>query len=188
MFGLAAAVGLLLLVIFVIRRRRIAVGAALNVVGTSRHAGYATYDVFVSHSTKDRDTAMAVCKGLEVRGLRCWIAPRDVRPGASYDEAIVDAIHSSGALVLVLTSNSNASQEVAREVRIAIDAGSTVIPFRVEDVPLSGALRYHLVRAQWLDALTRPLDGHLDALAAAIAKWSANGSGEEAKASGSSAV
>jgi hypothetical protein len=39
----------------------------------------ATSDVFVSYASQDAPTANAVVAALEHRGLKCWIAPRDVR-------------------------------------------------------------------------------------------------------------
>jgi TIR domain len=33
--------------------------------------------VFISHSSKDRATADAICTHLESAGIKCWIAPRD---------------------------------------------------------------------------------------------------------------
>ena len=36
------------------------------------------HDVFVSYSHHDKAQADAVCATLEAKGIRCWIAPRDV--------------------------------------------------------------------------------------------------------------
>ena len=49
------------------------------------------HDVFVSYSQKDKATADAAVARLEQDGSRCWIAPRDILPGTSWGEAIVDA-------------------------------------------------------------------------------------------------
>ncbi|WP_179468215.1 TIR domain-containing protein [Mycolicibacterium vinylchloridicum] len=38
------------------------------------------HDVFISHSSLDEPAADAVCAELEARGIRCWTAPRDIRP------------------------------------------------------------------------------------------------------------
>lgn len=38
------------------------------------------YDIFVSYSSKDKPVADAVVAGLEQKGIRCWIAPRDLTP------------------------------------------------------------------------------------------------------------
>ena len=48
--------------------------------------------LFISHANDDQAIALEVCALLERQGIRCWIAPRDVAPGAVWDEAIVDAI------------------------------------------------------------------------------------------------
>lgn len=39
-----------------------------------------SYDIFISYSSRDA-LPHRVCSELEARGLRCWIAPRDIRPG-----------------------------------------------------------------------------------------------------------
>ena len=39
------------------------------------------HDVFISYSAKDKTTADGVCATLEAKGIRCWIAPRDILPG-----------------------------------------------------------------------------------------------------------
>ena len=38
------------------------------------------HDVFISHSSKDKPIADAICANLEGTGIRCWIAPRDIAP------------------------------------------------------------------------------------------------------------
>lgn len=42
------------------------------------------HDVFISHSSKDKSVADAVCSMLEQHRVRCWIAPRNVIPGKNY--------------------------------------------------------------------------------------------------------
>ena len=50
------------------------------------------HDVFISYSSQDKPVADAVCAGLEAAKIRCWIAPRDVRPGMDYASEIIEAI------------------------------------------------------------------------------------------------
>ena len=64
-------------------------------------------DVFVSYSTRDKAAADAVCASLEINGLRCWIAPRDIVPGMDWGEAIIDAMNTSRVMVLVFSSHAN---------------------------------------------------------------------------------
>jgi len=65
------------------------------------------HDAFISYSSKDKPAADAVCATLESRGIRCWIAPRDVLPGEEYAAALVNAIHESRLLVLVFSAGAN---------------------------------------------------------------------------------
>ena len=41
-------------------------------------------DVFISHSSIDKELADKVCETLEARSLKCWIAPRDIMPGSEW--------------------------------------------------------------------------------------------------------
>jgi ankyrin repeat protein len=126
------------------------------------------HDVFISYSSKDKSVADATCAVLEARGIRCWMAPRDILPGSEWGAAIIGAIASAKVMVLIYTSSSNASPQVRREVERAVARGLHVIPFRVEDVPMSPALEYFISTPHWLDALSPPLERHLDQLSKII--------------------
>jgi hypothetical protein len=127
-----------------------------------------SHEVFISYATEDKPIADAVCAHLEAKRVRCWIAPRDVFPGLPYAEAISEALAASRLLVLVLSSHSNASQQVAREVEAAVAEGFPVIPLRVENVQPSKSMAYFIKSVHWLDALTPPLEHHLRTLADTI--------------------
>ena len=121
-------------------------------------------DVFISYASGDKQTADAIVAALEARDLRCWIAPRDVAPGSNYAEALIQAINQSRLMVLVFSSKSNESPQVMREVERAASKGIPILPFRIEDLPLSPGMEYFISSAQWLDALTPPLERHLKRL------------------------
>jgi hypothetical protein len=123
------------------------------------------HDVFISYSVPDKAVADAVCATLESRKIRCWIAPRDVLPGMSYAEALIDALNRSSIFVLVFSGSSNNSPQVMREVERAVNKGIPIIPFRIEDVTPSKAMEYFLSTPHWLDAMTPPLEKHLHRLA-----------------------
>jgi hypothetical protein len=126
------------------------------------------HDVFISYSSHDKPIADAICATLEAKKIRCWIAPRDVLPGMPYGEALSDAIASSRALVVVLSAHSNESPHVMREVEGAIHKGAAILPFRIENVQPSKSLDFFLKSIHWLDALTPPLEKHLETLAETV--------------------
>jgi hypothetical protein len=136
------------------------------------------HDVFISYSARNKTTADAVCAMLEAHGIRCWIAPRDVLPGANWAGAIIEAIHQSRVLVLIFSAESNRSQQVMRELERAVSAGIPIVPFRIEDVVPSHAMEYYLGSHHWLDAITPPMQRHLERLAETLTKLLGEDGGE----------
>jgi hypothetical protein len=125
-------------------------------------------DVFVSYSSRDKPVADALVATLEKAQLRCWYAPRDIRPGKVYGDAILDGLRNSRALVVIVSASSIASQQVLREVERAVHYGLTVVPFRIEDIKMTGSMEFFLSVPHWLDALTPPLESHLTRLVEAV--------------------
>jgi TIR domain len=126
------------------------------------------HDVFISHSAEDKPAADAVCAILEKNGVRCWIAPRDMTPGADWGESIVNAIRKSRILLLVFSTNANKSKQIKREVEIAADGSVTIVPLRIENTLPTESFKYFLGNIHWLDALTPPLEKHLEEVAAKV--------------------
>lgn len=126
------------------------------------------FDVFISYPHQDKAVADAACAKLEAEGIRCWIAPRDIPPSAEWAASIVEAINNCRVMVVVFSSHSNQSKQVHREVQRAFDSEKPVIPFRIEDVMPEGALAYYMPSVHWLDALTPPVEEHLEELAAKV--------------------
>lgn len=123
-----------------------------------------SHDVFISYSSHDQSTAHAVCAGLEGVGVRCWIAPRDIPAGRTYAGEIVASIKTARVMVVIFSSHSNGSANVMREVERAIHAGATILPFRIENVNPTKDMEYFLSVPHWLDALTPPLETHIERL------------------------
>jgi hypothetical protein len=126
------------------------------------------HDLFISHSAKDKVMADAACAALENGGVRCWIAPRDVQPGRSFAGEITRAIQQSKVMVLIFSAHSNNSEQVLREVQLAVSAHLHILQFRIEDIRPNDDLTYFLSTPHWLDALTPPLENHLQRLVAAV--------------------
>ena len=126
------------------------------------------HDAFISYSSHDKAVADAACALLESRGIRCWIAPRDVTPGMDWGSEIIDAINGARVMVLVYSASANESGQIRREVERGVHKGIPIVPFRIEDVPMSKSLEYFISAQHWLDALTPPLEQHLDYLARTV--------------------
>jgi TolB-like protein/tetratricopeptide (TPR) repeat protein len=133
-------------------------------------AGAASRTVFLSYASPDAAVANQVCQFLESHGVPCWMAPRDVKPGAAYADAIVRAINEAGALVLVLSASAMASEHVSREVERAASKHKPVVAFRVDTARLSAELEYFLSRSQWIDVPALGMAGALVKLVEAVGK------------------
>lgn len=122
------------------------------------------HDVFISHSSKDKAIADAVCAALEASKIRCWIAPRDILPGEKWAGAITKAISGSRITVLIFSKNSNDSEDVLNELLLARDAGIIIIPLKIGDVHPNGDMEYYLKRTHWLDAIDPPTEKQIQKL------------------------
>jgi TolB-like protein len=125
-------------------------------------------DVFISYASADKAAAEAMCNALERGGVKCWIAPHDVTPGAFYADEIVNAINSTRILVVVLSASSAGSQHVLREVERASSKRRPLVAFRLDGTPLPTGLEYFLSASHWLDASAAPTERAFPALVDAV--------------------
>ena len=113
-----------------------------------------SYDVFISHSARDRAVAEAACDAIERAGHLCWIAPRDLGAGEEPAEASFVGISRSKVFLLILSSESAEAKQVVREaerarptsddvakaiVFLASDASSYI---NGESIEINGGLYY----------------------------------------------
>ncbi len=127
------------------------------------------HDAFISFSSKDGAAAEKIMRGLETRGIKCWISSPDVPTGADFQDSIVTALEASTVMVLVFSTNANNSDEVKKELVLAGEYKLSVLPVRIENVLPSGAFRSQLTIRQYLD-LFEDWDNNLAKLADQISR------------------
>jgi hypothetical protein len=110
------------------------------------------HDVFISHASKDKRIADAICEELESSGLKCWIAPRDIARGEDWTKAIRDAIESSPLLLLVFSDNANAAPHIKREIANAYYTRRMIVPIRLAKALPQRDFLFYLKNARWIDA------------------------------------
>ena len=131
------------------------------------------HDVFVSYASQDAAVANSLVENLESRGLKCWLAPRNVRAGAVYADAIVRAINEAKAVLLVMSGSAATSAHVGREVERAASKRKQIIAFRIDAVALNPELEYFLSNSQWIDVPKLGMPAALAKLKAAVGQGSA---------------
>ena len=114
------------------------------------------YDVFISHSSKDKAVADKLCEYLEQHDIKCWIAPRNVLGGMPYAREIFNGIDESQILLLIFSGNSNVSRHVEREIDRAFNKEKVIIPFRIEECFMSDVLSYYMGVNHYIDGIPVP--------------------------------
>lgn len=122
-------------------------------------------DAFICYAKQDKTSADEVCLTLEEHDIRCWIAPRDVRPGRDFTDEITLGIRDTRVMVIIFSGRTNESRHVKSETRAAFDSGKALVPFRIEDVVPKDGFDHLLGNAQWIDAFTPPRDAKRKELA-----------------------
>lgn len=110
------------------------------------------FDVFISHSSKDKAVADALKHRLEESSVRTWKAPENIQPGQVWEEAITEAISICKITLLIWSADSQDSQQVKRELALAARMDKIVIPLRIQNVRPEGTFAYYLTNTHWLDA------------------------------------
>lgn len=103
---------------------------------------------FLSYSRLDEEFALRLAKDLKSRGVEMWVDRFSIRPSEHWDRAIERAIRGCRNVIAILSPRSVASENVADEISLAIDAGKPIIPVVIEpcDLPLR-LTRRHLIDA-----------------------------------------
>src|SRR5436305_1616458 len=122
------------------------------------------YDLFISHSSADAETAQALVTDFENRNITCWMAPPDIPMVSSYHEEIVAAIENARAMLLLFSGAANKSAHVLREVELAEQGRKPILPLRIDVSDPVGGLKYMLANKQWVErkALGNRLVEHIE--------------------------
>ena len=105
---------------------------------------------FISHHSSQHPAARKLKALLARDGIDAWMAPDDVDPGVTFDQAIIDQIARSDVIILLFCASADNSRHVKRELMLAEDKGKPIYPVRLEDIPPRG-LAYWLQDYQWID-------------------------------------
>lgn len=108
--------------------------------------------VFISHGSENRAEAEEISAFIEARGVRAWIAPRDVRPGMDYSEQLQSAIEECLAFVVLVTDTANTSPYVRAETEMAFSNNKPIFPVRKSDIKPAAGLAFFLKIRHWTDA------------------------------------
>jgi len=127
------------------------------------------HDVFISYSDKDQLTVSGICSYLEGKGIRCFVAYRDIPKGIVWAGAITEAIQNCNVMVIIYSDYFNQSKEVDREIQLCSEFEKPMLIFRLSSSVYSNIKRFYLSNINHLDAFPNP-EKEFDKLVQSILK------------------
>src|SRR5215210_262292 len=103
------------------------------------------YDVFLSHSAKDKAVVRSIAKRLREDGLRVWFDEWEIRSGESISAKTEEGLEHSRVLVLCMSAHAFGSDWPTLEsqtlrFRNQLNKEHRFIPLRLDEAPFIGSL------------------------------------------------
>lgn len=120
---------------------------------------------FISYSHKDQAIADSIAAHLEQHGVKAWIDHKKIR-NPYYAEEIVKAIQSSAAFIILVSTHSQRSADVTRELHNAAfceDKGRLLLyPVLLEKIDYCGTFSYYLCGHDYTDISEPPVEEKIE--------------------------
>ena len=112
------------------------------------------YDVFLSHSSKDKAVVRSIAERLRADGLRVWFDEWVLKPGDNLPKKLDDGLEDSRVLVLCMSASAFGSDWAQLEsntfrFRDPLNTERRFIPLRLDETPIKGSLAQFLY-INWL--------------------------------------
>jgi hypothetical protein len=96
------------------------------------------HSCFISYASDDQEFATRLHSDLQMRGVRCWFAPEDLKIGDKFRPSFEEAIRMHDKLLVVLSKSSVNSPWVEKEVETAFEKERqqnriVLFPIRLDD-------------------------------------------------------
>ncbi|MDX6382754.1 MAG: hypothetical protein QOK48_327 [Blastocatellia bacterium] len=113
-----------------------------------------SYDVFLSHSSKDKAVVRAIAERLKNDGVEVWFDEWLIKPGDNIPHKIEEGLENSRVLVLCMSRSAFGSDWATLEshtfrFRDPLNKERRFIPLRMDDSPIKGSLA-QFSYIQWL--------------------------------------
>ena len=107
------------------------------------------FDVFLSHSSKDKSVVRPLAERLRADGLRVWFDEWEIKPGDSIVSKVDDGLERSRVLVLCMSASAFGSDWALLEsntirFRDPLNKQRRLVPIRLDDAEIKGGLKQFL--------------------------------------------
>ena len=120
--------------------------------------------VFICYARKDTTRVDELVDQIAAAGFKIWIDRDGIPPGRRWTRVIGEAIMSAGVFVVMLSEPSVISDNVFREVSLAIEKKIPIVPARLDDVDIPIDLNYFLSPLQKHDVFAEGIEPLIAAL------------------------
>jgi hypothetical protein len=108
-----------------------------------------SFDVFLSHSSRDKNTVREIAARLQNDGLKVWFDEWLIRPGDSIPSKVEQGLENSRVLVLCMSANALGSEWAELETgtfrfRDPLNKNRRFITLRLDDTPPKDSLKQFL--------------------------------------------
>lgn len=117
--------------------------------------------IFLSYSRRDFALVNRLYEDLQARGLQVWMDRDAIQAGSLWRTSIVDGIQNCRVFLLVVSTASQQSSNVAKEVSLAESNGKPILPLKIDDTPISPDFSYSLAGIQFVDMSLKGYDNCL---------------------------
>ena len=114
--------------------------------------------VFISYSSKDSKIVEKIVAMLKEAGISYWKAPEMIPAGSNYAREIPRAIAQCQVFLLVISSYSQESIWVEKEIDCAINDRKTIVPLKLTEDDLSDMFRFYLNNVQTISYAENPAE------------------------------
>ena len=110
---------------------------------------YFAFDVFLSHSSKDKVVVRSIAERLRKDGVRVWFDDWELKPGDHFPKKIDEALENSRVLLFCMSANAFGSDWPHLEAytfrfRDPLNKERRFVPLRLDEAPIKGSLAQFL--------------------------------------------
>src|SRR5262245_31848300 len=126
-----------------------------------------SFDVFLSHNSRDKPAVRALAEALQDRGLKVWLDEWELVPRRRWQEALEEVIETTGAAAVLVGKDGPGpwqDKEMRAFLSEFIERSLPVIPVLLSGAPEKPALPIFLKGFTWVDLRGELTDDGLDRL------------------------
>lgn len=122
-------------------------------------ANSATGVVFISYSRKDQKKVLEYVDCLRNDGVKVWIDQSVIEGSNAWAAEIAKAIRTCDVFLLFLSEASVSSENVTKELNLAVKNKKTIFPVKIEpvEIPDDTDMCYHLTNIHYLEVYQSPI-------------------------------